>query len=529
MFIFPQPKKIICTGELKNPALQFNVLRNDFGVDIEYALTKLKLCDNGMPISIIKCTDYKKEQYTLILDNSGVCITASSQRGAFDALATLRQMIRQPDLRCTIIEDEPDFENRGFLFSIGRLLKMSEFKKFIDFLADLKFNQLQFTAERTAFETMELHDDSGQILSLDDMQELNEYCKMNMIELIPEVNSFGHMHDWLALDKYKDIAVCPQGFYRTDEYNRTSLCKPGTLDPNNPQALELVDRIYSWLLQAFTSTNLNVGCDETFDLGEGKCKELAKTIGKNKIYTDYMNKLAGICKKHNKKMMFWADMIVDDYEALKRMPNDSTALIWGYEEDHPFEEQCRNVKESGLDFYVCPGTSAWGSIVGRSTNMQRNQFSAAKNGKDFGAEGYLLTDWGDCGYIHTRTVTYLPIVYGAGISWGVDNNSDIHNAFDYLDMHLFREKGFSEFLYNCGEAYQLEAYKRFNHAVVVTPLYTNLDDNVYMYDQKIENFEKIVKFANDRLVELDNYKRCPTEYVEEIKLNLKMLIVISKV
>jgi len=406
---------------------------------------------------------------------------------------------------------------------------MTEFKKLIDYIADLKINQIQFISDRTVFETLELNNDSDEILSADDMRELDEYCRLNMIELIPEVNSFGHMHDWLALDKYKELAIAPEGFYRTDEYNRTSLCKPGTLDPYNPKSFELIDKIYTWLLKSFTSKSVNVGCDETFDLGEGKCKELAETVGKNKIYTDYMQKINEVCKKHNKKMMFWADMIIDDIEALKRMPRESVALTWGYEEEHPFDIQCRNLQESGLSYYVSPGTSAWGSVVGRSTNMMLNQLSAAENGKKYGADGYLLTEWGDCGAIQTPVITYLPIAYGAGVSWSVENNREIKGACDYLDENIFNEKGFSEFIYNCGEAYKLEAYKRFNHAVIVTALYTKLDDNVYMYDQTPEHFEKIINHAKHHIAELDKFKTCPEKYIEEIKLNLKMLVALAKV
>lgn len=529
MKIFPQPKKTEYTGELKSDIKEFKLLKNDFGSELDYGLSKLKLSDNGFGLSIFCDETYKTEQYKIVLDNLGVKITASNKRGAWNAIITLRQIIKHSDICCVVIEDEPDLKNRGYVLSIRRLLKMSEFKKLIDLLSDLKYNQLQLITDNTVFETLELNNNSGELLSLDDMKELDDYCKLNMIELVPSINSFGHMHSWLNLEKYRDLAIAPDGFYRTDEYNRTSLQKPGTLNPYNPDSFKLIDKLYSWILQGYSTTNINVGCDETFDLGEGRCKELAETVGKNKIYTDYMNKLNDICKKHDKKMMFWADMIVDDVEALKRMPEDSVALTWGYEEEHPFEKQCQNLKESGLSYYVCPGTSAWGSVVGRSSNMMLNQLSAAENAKKYGAEGYLLTEWADCGTIQTHTVTYLPIAYGAGVSWGVSENSDINNAFSYLDENMFYEEGFSEFLFNCGEAYKLEAYKRFNHAVVVTVLYTKLEDNVYMYDQKIENFENIIEFANEKLNKLCEFKNCPIEYIDEIRLNLKMLISFSKV
>ena len=53
---------------------------------------------------------------------------------------------------------------------------------------------------------------------------------------------------------------------------------------------------------------------------------------------------------------------------------------------------------SGLDFYVCPGTSAWRSLAGRVENMRANLQAAEKAGRECGAKGYLLTDWGDEGH-----------------------------------------------------------------------------------------------------------------------------------
>lgn len=45
---------------------------------------------------------------------------------------------------------------------------------------------------------------------------------------------------------------------------------------------------------------------------------------------------------------------------------DATALIWGYEADHPFRTQAEVFAANGIPFYVVPGTSSWNSIGGRT-------------------------------------------------------------------------------------------------------------------------------------------------------------------
>lgn len=536
MKIFPQPKNVEYLGAFVNPERRFCLVKNDFeGNELEFVLSKLTFNGHGISFSIIKTEGYKKEQYTLELENTHVVITAGDVRGAFDGIMTLLQIIEQKDICCVKIEDYPDFEDRCLMldYSRGRIPKVEDLKRTIDRIAAMKYNQIQMAFDSIVFEYkgLEKYYEGSTIVTAEYVAEIQEYCKKNMIALVPNQNSFGHMHDWLKLDDFKDLAECPDGFHWTDEYNHTSLWGSGTLDPYDPRSLELVERIYSGLLPNFDSSLMHVCCDETFELltGEGKSKDIVEKIGAKKVYTDYMSKLNELCKKFGRRMMFWADMIIESVEALKDMPKDAIAVIWGYEMEYPFEKNCKNAHESGLDFYVAPGTCSWGSIVGRSNNMKYNQLSAAENGKKYGAKGYLLTDWGDCGHVQFPVITYLPIAYGAGLSWGVDENREIEKACGYLDETLFFEKGFAEFLYDCGNAHCLEAYKRFNQAAVITVFSVALDNNYFMYDQTPEHFKNIIRLADEQLSKLEKFKNCPEEHKEEIKLNLEILRTAAKV
>lgn len=536
MTIFPQPKKIKYTGAFVNPERSFNIVRDDFKAqELEFAIAKLSLRENGIPLSFILNSEYKKEQYTLELKNDNAIITASTPHGVFDAIITLLQILKQEDLCCVIIDDEPDFENRVLMidYSRGRIPTIETLKKTIDMISAMKYNQIQMAFDSIVFEYkgLEKYYEGRSIVSADYVAQIQNYCKKNFIQLVPNQNSFGHMNEWLGLDDFKDLAECPDGFHRTDEYNRVCLLSPGTLNPYDPRSLELVDRIYSGLLPYFDSPLIHACCDETFDLksAEGKSGEKVKKLGINKVYTEYMNKLVKLCNKYGKRMMFWADMIMDDVDALKDMPKEAIAVIWGYEQEFPFEKYCSNVHESGLDLYVAPGTCAWGSIVGRSNNMKYNQLSAAESGKKYGAKGYLLTDWGDCGHTQFPVITYVPIAYGAGLSWGVDENKVIDKACKYLDENIFFEDGFARFVYECGNAHCLEAYKRFNQTALVTAIWNKLDDTYYLYDQTPEHFMNIVRLAQEQLSKLDGFKNCPREHIEEVKLNLEMLRTIAKV
>jgi hypothetical protein len=81
-----------------------------------------------------------------------------------------------------------------------------------------------------------------------------------------------------------------------------------------------------------------------------------------------------------KRMQFWADILLNHPELVPEVPKDAVAMLWGYEADHPFEEQTQTLADAGLPFYVCPGTSSWQSIGGRADNMLTNVRSATRWG-----------------------------------------------------------------------------------------------------------------------------------------------------
>jgi hypothetical protein len=123
---------------------------------------------------------------------------------------------------------------------------------------------------------------------------------------------------------------------------------------------------------------------------------------------------------------------------IDQIPKDAIALNWGYEANHPFDEEARQFREAGVEFYVCPGTSSWCSIAGRTDNMLANIRSAADAGLKHGAAGFLNTDWGDHGHLQYLPISYPGLAAGAAMSWCTDSNRDQPLA-TALDLHAFSD------------------------------------------------------------------------------------------
>ena len=137
-------------------------------------------------------------------------------------------------------------------------------------------------------------------------------------------------------------------------------------------------------------------------------------------------------------MQFWGDIILHQPELIKELPQDILALCWGYDDDHPYEAQCKAFSEAGIEYHVCPGTSAWKSITGRTDNCLANLESAARHGLRYGATGYLNTDWGDDGHHQALPASYVGFAAGAAYSWNLkaNRNADLAGA---ISRHFFED------------------------------------------------------------------------------------------
>lgn len=307
----------------------------------------------------------------------------------------------------------PDVPVRGFMLDVSRnkVPTPATLTQWIDLLAECGINHLQLYTEHTfAYRGHESvwHDASP--LTPEEIRELDSYCAERSIELTPNQNSLGHLHRWLKLPAYRHLAEAPEGYTTPWGEFRD---RPFSLNPVDPRCLDLLADWYAQLLPNFRSRRFNVGCDEAFDLGQGRSREACGQRGKGRVYLDYLCRVHDLVRSHGRSMLFWGDIILNHPDLIPEIPRDCTALVWGYEADHPFDRECAAFAEAGIDFWVCPGTSTWNSLAGRWTNARANLRAAARAGLAHRASGVLLTEWGDNGHWQTFPFSAAALRMGA--------------------------------------------------------------------------------------------------------------------
>jgi hypothetical protein len=400
----------------------------------------------------------KPQSYRLTIGDHRIRIEAHDLAGAFYGVQTLIQLLQQfgSNLPALEIDDWFDLPARGVLLDISRdkVPTMTTLYGVVNLLASWKINQLQLYTEHTfAYHNHPLVWTNSSPMTADQILALDAYCRERYVDLVPNQNCFGHMHRWFKHQRYMPLAESPTGF--TDPWgNRRNT--PFSLDPTNPASLKLIHELFAELLPNFTSHLVNVNCDETFDLGQGRSRGLCEEKGTGRVYLDFLLEIHRYIKSCGlTTMQYWGD-IVGHYPALLAdLPPGAIALEWGYEADHPFDKKTEAFADAEISFYVCPGTSSWLSLSGRTDNCVENIRNAVRNGLKHGAIGILNTDWGDRGHWQQLPISYLGWAYGAALGWAYERNTDL-DLPAVLDRFAFQDQAgvIGKLVYDLGNAYQ---------------------------------------------------------------------------
>jgi hexosaminidase len=468
--LVPVPRSIELYGETYSLPSSLRFSSDPVKRELISRIIKQQLSRNvttSGPVSIIFTHDNSiaEQGYSINISSEGVRIGYVDDEGLFYSLVTLSQISAQTgdELPGMSLADWPDLKVRGAMLDISRdkVPTMETLYGIVDFMAMMKYNHLQLYVEGFSFaypSFRELWEATETPVTGEEISMLDQYCADRFIELVPNQNSLGHMNAWLATEKFGDLAECPDGYKLMGLLELKS-----TLDVSDPRSMELVKQMTDDILPYFRSDYFNANLDEPFELGKCKNRKLAGEIGVGQLYMNYVTDLNNYISSKGKKMMMWGDIVSKHPEIIPQIPDDVVLLEWGYEHVHPYERNCRKYDEAGLKYMVCPGTSSWTTITGRTENMKGNIANAVGNGIKYNAIGMLLTDWGDMGHWQYWPVSYAPFVYAAGLSWNFESRDNLPLA-TFLNRMIFRDSSgiMGNLVLDMGRYNQFEEYLMVN-------------------------------------------------------------------
>ena len=272
--------------------------------------------------------------YLLQVTPVAIKLQASDIQGFFNGIQTLRQILEQVllglvakggkaqsfEIPCLTIEDAPTISLRGFHIDLKVLMHRFEYlKEFYAILPHYKYNAFLVEYEDKFPYTGILQVIRHKYhLSAECLEELLKIAKNAHVEVIPLVQTFGHLPFLLKHKEFANIREIPE--------NDWSLC------PLNPGSERIVrEMIHQVCAKHPTAKYFHIGADEVYQLGScPACSAFVTKGGKSKLYITWINKVAKIVKEEGKTPIIWSDYLIKYPEALPELDKDIIIMYWDY-------------------------------------------------------------------------------------------------------------------------------------------------------------------------------------------------------
>ncbi len=323
------------------------------------SIAKAETVLKGKVDNITFTTDEEQpaEGYALTVTAGGdVEVKASTPRGFYYGLVTLKQMALTDALFACEITDAPKLEHRGLMLDIARhFFGMDELKKVIDVMSLYKLNRfhLHLTDDQgwrvqipefplltevgairsaslvNSIGTDGLYDDTeygrGCYYTLDQLRELVAYAEARQVDIMPEIDLPGHMA--AAVASYPELSCDPTKGY---EVRVNAGISSDLLAVHKPEVIDFLKCVLGHIADVFPFKYIHIGGDECnvgssswqtlYNKNDADFKAFMKQFKLNSV-TDVQAWLADTLARHlhnqyGKEIVVWNEVVShwrDDY------------------------------------------------------------------------------------------------------------------------------------------------------------------------------------------------------------------------
>jgi hexosaminidase len=349
------------------------------------------------------------QAYRLIVGTRGATIEASSDDGAFYGAMTLAQLPQRLQsgwrMPCVNIEDAPALRWRILSDDVSRgpLPTMRYFEERIRTIAAFKMNGYSPYMEHVFLSPTDPLPAPLDGITPSQLHALAVYARRFHVALIPEQQTFAHMHDTLEIERYAEAAAFPHGFL---------------LSPASSLTLPYLTRIIRQELAAVPHPPFfHIGSDETSTLGEGATAAyVASHGGRSRVYAAHVNAMAQIIAPSKARLMLWDDGVENDPAIMTMISRSDVLVNWHYGAEETFEPYIRLIARGGFQQMVAPGANNWNEIFPDVKTALANERRFIDEGKAAHVLGLFETEWNDDGET-LYEATWYPILYAAADAW----------------------------------------------------------------------------------------------------------------
>lgn len=347
------------------------------------------------------------EAYAITVTPSRMNVRAVSPKGIMHAVMSIVQLIDQSKdqtISCFDLIDYPDLKVRGISDDIsrGQVSTPENFKRIIRFMARYKLNVYEpYIEDVFQFKSYPTIGVNRGALNREDVKAILGEARKYNIDVIPVFETLGHFENILNQPEFARFAEFPGS---------------ASLDVSNDSIYVLLENMLKEIFEAFPGSSINIAADESFDVGHGNSRKLVEEKGIARVHADHYNKVFEICKKYNRHVMMYGDIILEHPEILSMIPKDIEIVDWDYGDKFSYNH-VRKFKEAGFKFYVSPAVWNFTTTFPALNIALPNIQYFTKAGIDEGALGMINSQWGDYGAETFRELNLFPYAWGAQCSW----------------------------------------------------------------------------------------------------------------
>ncbi|UDQ97364.1 beta-N-acetylhexosaminidase [Lentisphaerota bacterium WC36G] len=316
---------------------------------------------NKNEIAFILDKNIPKEGYTLDIKPANIIIKASSAKGAFYAVQTIRQMVADPTLlektstdknvesiklKACSIKDQPRFEYRGFMIDSARqFIEVDDLKKMIDLMALYKLNKFHWhltddqgwrleikkyprltqhgafrkntlisdhkiTIEKGITENLKwTNEPYGNFYSQAEAKDIVKYAAERFIDVIPEIDVPGHAVAAISSYPYLSCEGKPIDVWSIWGISKDLYCA------GKDSSFDFIQNVLAETMEIFPSKIIHIGGDEAKKDKWKKCPLCQKRMKENnlknvhELQTYFITRVAKYVQSKGRNVIGWDEIL----------------------------------------------------------------------------------------------------------------------------------------------------------------------------------------------------------------------------
>lgn len=369
--------------------------------------------------------EFVDEAYTLEISSTNIIAEAITVKGLYYAAQSLSQIFNnygRNAIPLVKIIDFPDMKTRGISDDIsrGQVSTVANFKRIIKFISEYKMNTyMPYMEDLIQFDSFPEIGVGRGALSKDEIKEIVKYADEHFVEVIPVFQTLGHFENILSQHEFIKYADFPGA---------------ASLDVTNHETYIFLETMLNEVFELFPSEYIHIGADESYDVGYGNSRSIVEQTSLTEVHADHYQKIYNICKKNDKKVMMYGDIILSHPEILERIPKDIIIVDWHY---FPrFEYPSTKIfSDAGFNFIVSPSVWNFNASFPENFLAVPNIETLTRSGIENNSIGMINSCWGDYGSETFRELNFYGYAWSAQCSWSI--NKSAVDDFQYMFFKNF--------------------------------------------------------------------------------------------